>query len=328
VYRVGAALAELEVTRFLPRKPLDALMNAVDRVIVVGGTPAVGSVAARSTVPVILQVATLTVWERAAQVRTARGAVKAHRWLLRRLVSRLDSVGLRVAETVLVMNRRLQEWVERNSRAQRVVLAPPGVDTDKFVPGERDESSPYLLYMGRMADPRKNISGLLRAYALYRQGHSAPKRLVLAGMTRPLAEDAATIDDLNLGHYVEVRSPLSESELIALLQGASAFVSASAEEGLGLAFIEALACGVPVVTTMTDGASMVVRDGVDGAVVKRGADEEIRLANALKEWEDVGVDRRQVCRARAVEVFSIQAVSRRILDEIVRVPVSELTPPA
>ncbi|GAA3656034.1 glycosyltransferase family 4 protein [Microbacterium marinilacus] len=318
VHLVGAPLAEIEFSRFLPRAPLDALMNAADRVVIVAGTPAAALAAARTVTPAVLQVATLGWWERRAQVNEARGIMKLYRMLMRAALAVADQRGIRVADTVLVENQRMLAWAARRAR-RRVLLAPPGVDTERFVPGARDEDDPYFVYVGRMGDPRKNMGGLLRAYAQYRQLSAAPSRLVLAGLTRPLPHDAALIAQLGLTGSVEVRSPVGEEELVMLLQGASAFVSASTEEGLGLTFIEALSCGTPVVTTDTDGAMMVIRDGIDGRIVGGGEAVVCDLAKAMLEWERPTRRVRDTCRQRAVEVFSVEATAGIYVREILAV---------
>lgn len=312
VYRVGASLAEVEFTRFLPRRWLDRLMDAADVVIVVSGTPAVALTARRTATPVVLYTATLVRWEREAQVRAARHAEKPYRRLMRAIVSRCDRRAIRVPSKVLVLNERMLEWARHRARGD-VAIAIPGTDTTRFTPGKMAATEPYFLFVGRMADPRKNIGGLLRAYAMYRNASLAPRRLVLAGLTRPRDVDAELIAALALSDHVEVRSPLSTVELVQTIQGATLFVSASHEEGLGLAFIEALACGVPVITTETDGARMVIRDGIDGALVRQGADTEQLLAEALVAWENASDAARQSCRERAETMFSTSVVSDSLL---------------
>lgn len=315
VFQVGAAIAELEFTRFLPRRWLDALIQRADVVVVVSGTPAAALVARRTSKPVMLYTATLIHWERDAQVRAARNIHWLYRRLMLAIVSRFDRQGIRVPSRVLVLNEKMLSWARAHASGD-VILAIPGTDTTRFVPGVRTTSDPYLLFVGRMSDSRKNIGGLLRAYANYRRASSSPRRLVLAGLTPPLAEDAALIATLGLTGYVEVRSPLGEDELVRLIQGATLFVSATHEEGLGITFIEALACGVPVITTATDGAQMIIRDGVDGVLVPLGADMESALGEAILLWEDVPDSTRESCRARAETMFSLSAVSDSVLRAI------------
>lgn len=71
------------------------------------------------------------------------------------------------------------------------------------------------------------------------------------------------------------------AELAPLLAALDVYVSASRAEAFGLALVEAMACGVPVVATATDGAREIVEDGATGRLVPIGAHED--LAKALVE---------------------------------------------
>jgi glycosyltransferase involved in cell wall biosynthesis len=135
---------------------------------------------------------------------------------------------------------------------RNVVKAPPGVDTTRFLPafdGWRKDG--HLLSVCRLGDPRKGLDRLIRAYAvLCREAEPAP-RLVIAGKGRLLPAHRELIEDLKLTQKIDVRTDVSEKALVELYQKASVFVQTSHEEGLGLSVLEAMACGLPVVTTVS-----------------------------------------------------------------------------
>jgi glycosyltransferase involved in cell wall biosynthesis len=72
---------------------------------------------------------------------------------------------------------------------------------------------------------------------------------------------------------------LSHTDLASLLQSCTAFVFPSQEEGIARAQIEALAVGLPVIGTHEGGATTLVRDGIEGCIV-RGRDSR-HIADAM-----------------------------------------------
>jgi len=119
------------------------------------------------------------------------------------------------------------------------VGAPFGATGRTYNPGY-----PYLLYVGSRK-PHKNLPRLLEAYAL--SGTSIELRLVLSGRPDPVT--VARIDQLHLRGRV-IFLPLDSTEALAeAYRGASGFLFPSLYEGFGLPPLEAMACGVPVLTS-------------------------------------------------------------------------------
>lgn len=135
-------------------------------------------------------------------------------------------------------------------RDDRIVVTPLGVDPAWFVAAAPSAEarrrlrlpSQYLLFVGT-AQPRKGLDVLLAAHTLASKSADVPP-LVLAGAA-------------GWGPTVAVTDPrrvlrtgyLSEVDLRRVMAGAFALVLPSRDEGFGLPVLEALACGIPVVTT-------------------------------------------------------------------------------
>ena len=81
---------------------------------------------------------------------------------------------------------------------------------------------------------------------------------------------AEAVEALGLSGRVRLLGRLAEDEMPRLLASLDLLVSASSSEAFGLAMVEAMACGVPVVTTATEGAREIVEDGADGLLVPVG----------------------------------------------------------
>jgi len=107
----------------------------------------------------------------------------------------------------------------------------------------------YILYLGTL-EPRKNITVLIEAYAQLRQAHSIKEKLVLAGGKGWLYDAIfAKVQQLGLEQYVLFPGFVADGEQVLWYQAASIFVYPSLYEGFGIPVAEALACGVPVITS-------------------------------------------------------------------------------
>lgn len=135
---------------------------------------------------------------------------------------------------------------------------------------------PYILYVGRL-DPDKNVATLVRAFALLRAGGLRGTRLVITGARDHRAgELPLLVDQLGLGDAVTFTGYVAEEHLPALYQEAAVFCYPSLNEGFGLPPLEAMAGGVPVVTSNLSSLPEVVGDA--GAQVDPRSAEAIAAA--------------------------------------------------
>jgi glycosyltransferase involved in cell wall biosynthesis len=136
----------------------------------------------------------------------------------------------------------------------RVFVVPEAAD-ERFSPTDPSEvrtrlavEGPYLLYVGGLVhrDPRKDVEGLIDAFAAWSRAGSREEALVLAGAPGPAARELEQ-RARDAGARVVFAGFVPDAELPALYSGASCFVTASRYEGFGLPALEAIACGTPVV---------------------------------------------------------------------------------
>ncbi len=144
--------------------------------------------------------------------------------------------------------------------AEKIRVVYCGVDRNRFHPVEdlsqiqsaKDAygiDREYFLYLGTV-EPRKNLERLMEAYSRFAKGKSTPPYLVLAGGKGWLDSGIYhKVEELHLQDLVKFTEYVPEEQICPLMCGALGFVFPSIYEGFGLPPLEAMACGVPVLTT-------------------------------------------------------------------------------
>ncbi|MCG8432308.1 MAG: glycosyltransferase [Candidatus Omnitrophica bacterium] len=119
----------------------------------------------------------------------------------------------------------------------------------------------YILYLGTL-EPRKNIRGLVKGYARFRAlCPDLDHKLVLGGGRGWMYEDIFTlIEEMGLDDEVRIIGYIPQKDLPLIYNGAQLFVYPSFYEGFGLPVVEAMACGVPVITSNTSSLPEIVGD--------------------------------------------------------------------
>lgn len=172
-----------------------------------------------------------------------------------------------------------------------VQVIPNAADTVRFTPGPPAE--PYtVLFVGRLI-PRKNVDDLLAAFRdVLERLPSA--RLVIAGDGPDASGLRGLASSLALGDAVRFTGHVPRENLPELYRGASVFVLPSEREGMPNAQLEAMASGLPVVTTVAtrgllDGNGVAVAVGhapeIADALIRYGLDAELRHAHGRRSRE-------------------------------------------
>lgn len=159
-----------------------------------------------------------------------------------------------------------------HSRKLRVV--PNGVDASRFHPARPDRVPPWSTwgfsaacavfgFVGRL-EPQKDIHNLLAAARIL-DGRGVPVGFVVVGDGS--SRRALEAESASLGLGAGVRFAGSLDAVPAVLRTLDAFVLPSAWEGLPLAVLEAMASGLPIVSTRVGSVPDLVGDGVGGLLV-------------------------------------------------------------
>jgi glycosyltransferase involved in cell wall biosynthesis len=149
-----------------------------------------------------------------------------------------------VSTRLISVSDATRQDLKRYYGADSAVI-PHGVSPAFFEIAARRAPERFLLCVSTL-HPHKNIDGLIRAFAEFRQRHP-DFRLVVAGMRGFAADDIdRLIGQLNLGGSVEITGWLAIENLLNLYRRAWAVVCPSRFEGFGMPALEAMAAGVPL----------------------------------------------------------------------------------
>ena len=136
----------------------------------------------------------------------------------------------------------------------------PDEETRTYVQERLGLREPYVLSVGTL-EPRKNTRLLIRAYCALPSEIRDRYQLVIAGGKGWLSSDIyQAVVDMGVESRIRFLGYVSESDLPWLYCGATCFVYPSLYEGFGLPPLEAMACGIPVITSNTSSLPEVVGD--------------------------------------------------------------------
>ncbi len=181
---------------------------------------------------------------------------------IRRDYPRLVAQHAARADRVIVPSRYTAIQVENRLgvAADRITVCSPGAPSWGNSEARLCRSDGYILFFGTL-EPRKNVGVLLDAYARLANQHTEVPDLVLAGRTSEHA--ASWLERLAvppLAGKARHLGYIEASERPALFEGARALVLPSLDEGFGLAALEAMALGVPVIAARRGALPELVGD--------------------------------------------------------------------
>lgn len=178
-----------------------------------------------------------------------------------------------ISDFLLAPSRIVRDsFIRRGYDARKTAVLPFGVDTDRFRPLDgRDELAaerPFRAICVAQISVRKGHVYLLEAWKRLALPNS---ELLLIGA---LSNEMEPILDRYAGMFRHI-SGVANARLRDYYGRASVFVLPSLEDGCAVVCAEAMACGLPVITTSSNGSSEIIDHGKDGFVVPARSSEAI-----------------------------------------------------
>lgn len=268
----------------------------------------------------------IAVWARAwARVSTrivlsehtllSRQAMTHDRWQYR-ILPRLCALTYPYAAALIAVSEGVADDLAVYTHLDRrlITVIPNPVVTPDFPvraaapcphPWLNDPATPVIIAAGRL-EPIKDFSMLLRAFAHLRQ--QRPVRLLILGEGPQRGELLALREQLGLTGEVDL--PGFQHDPLPFFARSAVLAVSSRYEGFGLTLAEALACGIPVVSTRCGGPTEILADGRYGALTPVG--DAVALNTALANALDCP-PAPALLQDRAQD-YTLEAVTQRYLD--------------
>lgn len=166
--------------------------------------------------------------------------------------------------------------------AKKTIVIPNGVDTQLFKPKPKEilrqqygfSLKDKIIISNSRLTPKNGLDLLIRACSELSKTISNLK-LLLIGDGEQRKELEKLRDKLNLNNTVIFYGYKNNEELVDYLNLSDVFCRPSYDEGFGIAFIEAMACKVPVIGTKIGGITDIIENGTNGIMVASGNLEEL-----------------------------------------------------
>lgn len=193
------------------------------------------------------------------------------------------------------------------------LYVPLGVDADTYRVGKQTREDFVLMMVGMHLGSaiRKCVPQVIRSIPHIRAKHP-DVRFVIAGKKGSDFRDLASLaEKLGVEEIVEFPGAISREKKIELMQRCKVYVSPSRHEGFGLAILEAMSCGAPVVSSPVGAVPEVVGDA--GLLVDGTSPDAIASAiNRYLENDSLRAEMSRRARCRAETVFPLSRRKREL----------------
>ena len=205
-------------------------------------------------------------------------------------------------------SQSLRELAYKTSRKKKIDLIYNGIDLERYTNKSDIKISPkQIIAVGRLSKI-KGFDLLIQAVAAIK----TPCQLVIAG-DGPEKENLENLAKmLGIEKKVIFTGRLEKQQLIHFYQESSIFCMSSYNEGMSNAMLEAIACGLPVVTTQVGGAAELVKG--NGVIVPCG--DSFAIQEALETLLD-NPERMAQCQKQSLQIaseFSLDIVTNSFID--------------
>ena len=201
--------------------------------------------------------------------------------------SRLVRASMRRAAGLVVPSRFLQQVFGEHRMPAQVV--PNIVDTERFRPSSQPSARAQLI-VARRLEPIYDNATALKAFAQV-VAECPEARLVLAGDGPEEATLRRLAEELGVAERVEFTGALDRDAMASRLRESSVSINPSRVDNMPNSVLEALACGVPVVSTRVGGVPFVVDEG-ETALLVPPADPEAMARAVVRVLRDPALARR------------------------------------
>jgi glycosyltransferase involved in cell wall biosynthesis len=245
-------------------------------------------------------------WQRECDLWCPGERVPIPQWMFARMNRELER-----ADCILVQSDFCRDSMVLNGIPEKkIFINPMGVDTSLFNPQRSVPTKPIFISVGTIC-LRKGHQYLFRAFEIVKRKLPDAELICVGDYKSDFRRERKKWE----GSFTHIPH-IPHSEIAQLLTTCTAFVFPSQEEGIARAQIEALAAGLPVIGTHEGGATTLVRDGIEGFIV-RGRDPQHIADSMIRVFHNPESNRKmgEAAHAKGAVKNTWQDYGDRLLEE-------------
>lgn len=186
-------------------------------------------------------------------------------------IKMLLKIALKNADHIHCISRALKESLVKHFDVpgEKITIIPNGVDLKKFNPAKKKRYDADFVFanVSRLV-PKNNVRITIKAFKkVLDQFQNKKIKYIIIGDGEERKKLERLTRDLGLEENITFVGWIEHEELPPLIAGSDAFIRTSITEGLGVAFLEAMACGVPVIASKVQGILDIVKHEYNGLLV-------------------------------------------------------------
>jgi glycosyltransferase involved in cell wall biosynthesis len=236
-------------------------------------------------------------------------------------LNRIHRLTLRRTSRVIAVSQAVAESLSNSNifAPEKIVTIHNGIDVDRFAVAAKDSATDRKLRVGSVGHiaPIKGQEDFVRAAATVR-AHRDDVEFIVAGEDKAHSRENRValeklISELKMNDSIKLTGWVDD--VANLLSTLDLFVSPARSEPFGLSIVEAMAAGVPVVATASEGAREIIEDNQTGRLVPIGDSEA--MASAIVELLNNSPHRKRLADNALVSVqahFSLDRMVERTVD--------------
>ena len=177
---------------------------------------------------------------------------------------------INLSDTVIAVSAESAKQLRNITNSPNISIVPNAIDTTVFnssSPNRKNNEAVKLLFVGAIGK-LKGERDLIEALAILREGDKPNLKVSFLGYG---AENLKTYcEELGVTDFIEFLGAVSLAERISFFQNADIFVLPTYAEAMPISVIEAMAAGLPVISTSVGGIPELIEDGIDGLLFSPG----------------------------------------------------------
>lgn len=212
------------------------------------------------------------------------------RFNMHNIIKNLDFADV-ITSTSHVMEKEVRKFY-KNKRP--IYITPFGVDLEKFRPIKVTKDDTFEFGIVKKIEPQYGIDLLLYAYQMFLQKYPTAKtRLVIYGFGSELENYKKLANKLDIYKNVEFKGYIQNELVPKVLNHMDVVCFPSVvNESFGVAVVESMACGIPVIASDAAGFTEVIEDGITGLIIPKK--DLNALSNAMKTMFEMDKEKRKM----------------------------------